>query len=148
MPTAGCFKSCQSSKVAKEMPSAPACICPAFDCRLVGLPDANHFDDLLGNKHGTAKKGAMKTTASSSRVGSIVRVNAVHLGDGKPLTLDLQVCVRARLQQSSLGFTGNGNTGAVPLTLNLTPLARLPYTTCGIRDTSPKGVCRLACRPW
>lgn len=87
--------------------------CPnvhTLHCRLVGLPDAQHFDDLLGSKHSTAKKGAMKTTASSSRAGSIMRVTAVHLGDGKPLTLDLQVCVRAHLQLSTTPpFTHIGN---------------------------------------
>jgi len=89
-------------------------LCPdvhARHCRLVGLANAKDFDDLLGSKHSTAKKGAMKTTASSSRAGSIMRVTAVHLGDGKPLTLDMQVCVCPHLRLSTTpAFTHDSNT--------------------------------------
>jgi hypothetical protein len=59
-------------------------------CRLVGLHDVKTFDDLLG-KAGWAKKGAMKTGAATSRAGSIRKVTAKHMGDGQPLTLNMQV---------------------------------------------------------
>jgi hypothetical protein len=55
----------------------------------VGLHDVKHFDDLLG-KTG-AKKGAMKSAAAASRAGTIRKVVATHLGDGQPLTLQMQV---------------------------------------------------------
>jgi hypothetical protein len=49
------------------------------------------FDDLLG-KEGGAKKGAMKGgTAATSRAGSIRHITGVHLGDGQPLSLSMQV---------------------------------------------------------
>lgn len=59
-------------------------------CRLVGLHDVKAFDDLLGKASG-AKKGAMKTGATTSRAGSIRKVTAKHMGDGQPLTLNMQV---------------------------------------------------------
>ncbi len=64
---------------------------------LVGLPASTSFEDLLGSKGAAsaAKKGAMKggaaATAGASRVGQVKRVTAHHLGDGKPLALELQV---------------------------------------------------------
>ena len=60
----------------------------------MGLPDSKQFEDLLGTKQGAAKKGAMKTASAVSRAGAIRRVNATHLGDGKPLTLTMQVRVQ------------------------------------------------------
>ena len=62
-------------------------------CRLVGLPGVKCFEDLLG-KEGAAKKGAMKGgTAAASRAGTIKHVTAMHLGDGQPLSLTMQVGV-------------------------------------------------------
>jgi hypothetical protein len=63
--------------------------CPSAH-RLLGLSDAKAFDDLLA-QHGGPKKGAMKTTAVASRAGAIKQITATHLGDGQPLTLNMQV---------------------------------------------------------
>lgn len=65
-------------------------MCGISWCRLVGIPDVKHFDDLLG-KTGTAKKGAMKTAAAASRAGTIRRVTTKHMGDGQQLSFNLQV---------------------------------------------------------
>jgi hypothetical protein len=72
--------------------------CAIYECsacsRLVGLHDVKNFDALLG-KTG-AKKGAMKSAAAASRAGTIRTVAAKHLGDGQPLTLQMQVCEACR----------------------------------------------------
>jgi hypothetical protein len=61
------------------------------NCSLVALPGVKCFDDLLG-KEGTAKKGAMKGgAAATSSAGPIRHITGVHLGDGQPLSLSMQV---------------------------------------------------------
>lgn len=64
-------------------------------CRLIGLPVSAGFEDLLGTKgRPTAKKGAMKATAgatATARMGLARKITVNHLGDGKQLTLEMQV---------------------------------------------------------
>eukprot|EP00878_Enallax_costatus_P045913 GHUV01055449.1.p1 GENE.GHUV01055449.1~~GHUV01055449.1.p1 ORF type:complete len:339 (+),score=63.14 GHUV01055449.1:172-1188(+) len=61
--------------------------------RLVGLPGSTTYENLLGQGK-TAKKGAMKggaaAAAAASRMGVGRRLVARHLGDGMPVTLDIQ----------------------------------------------------------
>eukprot|EP00775_Hariotina_reticulata_P007054 gene7054-7268_t len=60
---------------------------------LLGLPASTTFNDLLGPSGPAAKKGAMKTSAganAASQMGTVKAITACHLGDGKPLSLELQ----------------------------------------------------------
>jgi hypothetical protein len=72
--------------VSKVFRTAETCLCLY---RLLGLSDVKAFEDLFG-QHGP-KKGAMKTTTIASRAGAIKQIRATHLGDGEPLTLNMQV---------------------------------------------------------
>lgn len=62
-------------------------------CRLMGLSPSTSFEDLLGTRgHTAGKKGAMKSASTAtSRMGLVKKVTVHHLGDGKPLTLEMQV---------------------------------------------------------
>lgn len=73
------------------------------------MPASTVFDDLLGNQaNAAAKKGAMKTAdggAVSSRVGLAKKLAGHHLGDGKTLTLEMQVicyCLIADMKPANL----------------------------------------------
>lgn len=61
--------------------------------RLMDLPPSTVFEDLLGTK--ATKKGVMKTAggggAATARMGVAKKIAAHHLGDGKPLSLEIQV---------------------------------------------------------
>lgn len=60
----------------------------------MGLPPSTTYENLLGQGK-AAKKGAMKggttAAAAASRMGVNRRIVARHLGDGRPVTLDMQV---------------------------------------------------------
>lgn len=66
-------------------------------CRLAGLSGVKDFDGLLG-KQGAAKKGLLKNTAVASRAGDIRRITCTHIGDGQPITLNMQVQIHAPAQ--------------------------------------------------